>query len=69
MAEIRFSPEAITDLQQTKAYITEELCNKQAAVGMVAKITKRIRRGTYFRHIPIPFIPLIKNCYYHKDKF
>ena len=37
MAEIRFSPEAITDLQQTKAYITEELCNEQVA------ITKRIR--------------------------
>lgn len=43
MAEIRFSPEAITDLQQTKAYITEELCNEQAAIGTVAKITKRIR--------------------------
>lgn len=43
MAEIRFSSEAITDLQQTKAYITEELCNEQAAIGTVAKITKRIR--------------------------
>ena len=42
MAEIKFSPEAITDLQHTKAYITEELCNEQAAVGTVAKITKRI---------------------------
>lgn len=42
MAEIKFSPEAIKDLQQTKAYITEELCNEQAAVGTVAKITKRI---------------------------
>ncbi len=43
MAEIKFSPEAITDLQQTKAYITEELCNEHEAVGTVAKITKRIR--------------------------
>lgn len=42
MAEIKFSPAAIKDLQQTKAYITEELCNEQAAVGTVAKITKRI---------------------------
>jgi len=43
MAEIKFSPEAINDLQQTKAYITEELCNEQAAVNTAAKITKRIR--------------------------
>lgn len=43
MAEIRFSPEAISDLQQTKAYISEELCNEQAAVDTIAKITKRIR--------------------------
>ncbi|MCI8668987.1 MAG: type II toxin-antitoxin system RelE/ParE family toxin [Lachnospiraceae bacterium] len=43
MAEIKFSLEAITDLQQTKAYIIEELCNEQAAVNTVAKITKRIR--------------------------
>ena len=43
MNEIKFSPEAISDLQQTKAYITNELCNEQAAVNTIAKITKRIR--------------------------
>ena len=43
MSEIRFSPEAIRDLQQTKAYIAEELCNEQAAVNTIANITKRIR--------------------------
>lgn len=43
MAEIKFSPEAIFDLQQTQAYITNELCNEQAAVNTIAKITKRIR--------------------------
>lgn len=43
MAEIKFSPEAINDLQQTKEYIIEELCNEQAAVNTVSKITKRIR--------------------------
>ena len=42
MNEIKFSPEAISDLQQTKAYITNELCNEQAAVNTIAKITKRI---------------------------
>ena len=48
MAEIRFSPEAIADLQQTKAYITEELCNEQAAISTIAKITKRIRQFSSF---------------------
>ena len=43
MAEIKLSPEAITELQQTKSYMTEELCNEQAAVNTVAKSTKRIR--------------------------
>lgn len=43
MAEIKFSPEATTDLQQTKAYIIEELCNEHSAVNTVAEITKRIR--------------------------
>lgn len=43
MAEIQFSPQAISDLQEIKAYITEELCNEQAAVNTIARITKRIR--------------------------
>ncbi len=43
MTEIKFSPQAISDLQQTKAYITTELCSEQAAVNTIAKITKRIR--------------------------
>lgn len=44
MAEIQFSPDAIADLQKTKAYITEELCNEQAAVCTIVKITENIRR-------------------------
>ena len=43
MAEIRFSPEAIADLQQTKSYITDELCSEQAAVHTLERILKRIR--------------------------
>ena len=43
MAEIQFSPEAISDLQEIKVYITEELCNEQAAVNTIANITKQIR--------------------------
>ena len=43
MYNIVFSPEAINDLEETKAYITEELCNEQAAVKTVANILKDIR--------------------------
>ena len=42
MAEVKFSPEAINDLQQIKTYITEELCNEQAAISTIAKIVKHI---------------------------
>ena len=59
MAEIKFSPEAITDLQQTKAYITEELCNEQAAVGTVAKITKRIRMLADFPESGAPLSSIV----------
>lgn len=48
MAEIKFSPEVISDLQQTKTYIAQELCNEQAAVSTVADITKRIRMPADF---------------------
>ena len=43
MAEILFSPEAMNDLQQTKAYILEELCNEQAAIRTLSNIMKHIR--------------------------
>ena len=59
MAEIKFSPEAITDLQQTKAYITEELCNEQAAVGTLAKITKRIRQLSDFPESGAPLSSIV----------
>lgn len=59
MVEIKFSPEAIADLQQTKAYITEELCNEQAAVSTVAKITKRIRMLADFPESGAPLSSVI----------
>lgn len=43
MAEVKFSLEAINDLQQIKAYITDELCNEQAAISTISKILKNIR--------------------------
>ena len=59
MVEIKFSPEAIKDLQQTKAHITEELCNEQAAVSTVAKITKRIRQLSDFPEIGAPLSSIV----------
>ena len=43
MAEIKFSPEALSDLKDIKSYIAEELLNEQAAANTVADIIKRIR--------------------------
>ena len=43
MTEIQFSPQAISDLQEVKAYITEELYNEQAAINTIAMIMKGIR--------------------------
>ena len=48
MYNIVFSPEAIKDLEETKTYITEELCNEQAAVKIVSKILKDIRMLSQF---------------------
>lgn len=59
MAEIKFSPEAITDLQQTKAYITEEPCNEQAAVNTVANITRGIRVLADFPEIGAPLSSIV----------
>ncbi len=42
MYNIVFSPEAIKDLEETKAYITEELCNEKSAIKTVSKILKDI---------------------------
>lgn len=48
MAEIKFSPEAVTDLQQTKAYIIDELLSEQAANNTINNILKDIRMlGTF----------------------
>ena len=48
MYNIIFSPEAIRDLEETKAYITEELCNEQVAAKTVSKILKEIRMLSEF---------------------
>lgn len=43
MTEIQFSPQAISDLQEVKAYIIEELYNEQAVINTIAMIMKIIR--------------------------
>ncbi len=43
MYKLKISPEAKNDLAKIKGYISQELCNPQAAVNLAAKITKKIR--------------------------
>ncbi len=59
MADIKFSPDAINDLQQIKAYITNELCNEQAAVSTVAKIMEHINRLRTFPDSGAPLSSII----------
>ncbi|MBR3934676.1 MAG: type II toxin-antitoxin system RelE/ParE family toxin [Clostridia bacterium] len=44
MADINFSPDALEDIKEIKAYITDELCSEQAAINTIKKIMKRIRQ-------------------------
>ena len=59
MADIKFSPDAINDLQQIKAYITNELCNEQAAVSTIAKIMEHINRLRTFPDSGAPLSSII----------
>ena len=43
MYKLKISPEAKDDLVEIKSYISRELCNQQAAVNLVSKISKKIR--------------------------
>lgn len=59
MAEIKFSPEAISDLRETKVYITDELCNEQAAINTIAKITTSIRRLEQYPEMGAPLSSVV----------
>ena len=59
MAEIKFSPEAVCDLQQIKTYISEELCNAQAAVNTLSNILKHIRILAQFPESGAPLSSII----------
>ena len=43
MAKINFTPDALEDMREIKAYITDELCSEQSAINTIEKIMKRIR--------------------------
>ncbi len=43
MYKLKISSEAKDDLAEIKRYISRELCNPQAAVSLVSKITKKMR--------------------------
>lgn len=43
MVKLKISPEAKNDLAELKGYISQELCNPQAAVELTAMIIKKIR--------------------------
>lgn len=59
MTKIKFSPEAISDLQQIKAYITDELCNDKAALNTIGKIIKKIRMLADFSASGAPFSSIV----------
>jgi len=43
MYRLKISPKARNDLTEIQRYISQELCNSQAATSLVSKITKKIR--------------------------
>lgn len=48
MANIKFTPEALNDLQEIKSYISDELGNVQSANKAVSQIIDRIRQLQQF---------------------
>lgn len=60
MGEIKFSPDAFNDLQQAKAYITENLCNETAAGNTISKIIKRIQTLSDFPKSGVPLSSVVR---------
>ena len=59
MSEINFSPDALEDIKEIKAYITDELCNEQSAINTVKKIMKRIRQLENFPKMGSPLSSIV----------
>ena len=60
MAEIRFSPAALTDLKEIKAYIEKELLNEQTAADTISEIVKHIRQLAEFPESGAPLSSVIR---------
>ena len=59
MVDIKLSPEALSDLQEIKAYITEELCDAASANKTVSQILTRIRQLGNFPQSGAPLSSII----------
>lgn len=59
MAEIGFAPDALEDMKEIRAYISDELCSEISAVSVVQKIMKRIRLLEDFPEIGAPLSSVI----------
>ena len=48
MTKINFTPDALEDMKEIKAYITDELCSEQSAIKTIENIMKRMRQHADF---------------------
>ena len=54
MADIRFSPKSLHDLQEIRDYIADDLCNSAAADSIVSGILDKIKVLSCFPEIGSP---------------
>lgn len=59
MIKIVFTPDAIEDMKEIKAYITDERGSERSAIHTVEAIMKRIRRLSDFPEIGAPLSSVI----------
>ena len=59
MAKINFTPDALEDMKEIKAYIADELCSERSAINTTQKIMKRIRQLADFPEIGAPLSSII----------
>lgn len=60
MNKIKLYNAAVNDLKEAKNYISKELCNEQAAVNVIGKITKQIYTLGKFPNSGTPLSSIIK---------
>lgn len=60
MNNVVLSAEAIKDLQEIKKYIAEELCNEQAAISTLSKITENLHRLELFAECGKPLSAIVE---------